>query len=87
MQSTASSDSQGQTSPSGGGTSYIVVNSLPNIGETGIIYYVPNNQDESNNLYDEYTYVNGNWEKLGTVDGIDLVPISNDSIDSYFENN
>ena len=86
MQSTTSSDSQGQTNPSGGKASYVVVNSLPNTGETGTIYYVPNNQDEDNNLYDEYTYVNGNWEKLGTVDNSDLIPISNDSIDRYFEN-
>lgn len=87
MQSAASSDSQGQSSPSGGGTSYIVVNSLPNIGEAGTIYYIPNNQDEDNNFYDEYTYVNGRWEKIGTVNNLDLIPISNDSIDSYFENN
>ena len=82
-----SSNSEQQTNPSGSGTSYTVVSSLPQTGEAGTIYYIPNNQDEDNNFYDEYTYINGRWEKIGTVNNLDLTPISNDSIDSYFENN
>lgn len=42
-----------------------VVNELPEIGEKHYIYLIPNNSDESSNIYDEYIWVNNKWEHLG----------------------
>ena len=47
-----------------------VVEELPPIGRTDTIYLVPNGES-SGNVYDEYIYVNNNWELIGTTD-IDL---------------
>lgn len=44
-----------------------IVNELPSTGETDTIYLVPNATPQSQNNYDEYVYINGNWEKLGEV--------------------
>ena len=49
---------------------YNVVSSLPATGETGIIYLVSNG-GANPNIYDEYIYINGNFEKIGTTE-IDL---------------
>lgn len=51
-----------------GSVKFIVVNELPteNIDETAI-YMKPNDDLSSQNTYDEYIYVNNNWEMLGTV--------------------
>lgn len=52
-----------------------VVDVLPSIGETGVIYAVPHRSvsarasaptnDNGNNNYDEYMYINGDWEVVG----------------------
>lgn len=53
-----------------------VVPSLPDIGKTGMIYFVPNDE-EGTNRYDEYLWVkdldnpNGIWERVGSKE-IDL---------------
>ena len=59
-----------QAVSSSGGFSIQVVQSLPAAGTTGTFYFVPNSGN-GDNIYDEYLYVNNNWEKIGT-NGIDL---------------
>lgn len=45
-----------------------VVTSLPATGATNIIYLVKNDEStETNNIYDEYLYVNSKYEHLGKV--------------------
>ncbi len=57
-------------------TNFQVVNTLPteNIS-TSTIYLVPATTPGTENIYDEYIYVNGNWEHIGstTVDLSDYV--------------
>lgn len=43
---------------------YEVVQTLPQTGETNILYLVPKSTSQTNNYYDEYVYSNG-WEKIG----------------------
>ena len=62
----------------------IIVDELPASGEVGILYLVPNSIGENNNTYTEYLYINNHWEQLGTIDS-DLIPITTDSIDAYFQ--
>ena len=52
------------------GISYQVVTSLPSTGEAGVIYLVANSGSNPN-IYDEYIYANGKFEKIGTTD-VDL---------------
>ncbi len=76
---------QGETGPAGPqgpkgdkgdtGTSlidFVIVQTLPteDISEN-TIYLVPSLDSETQNLYDEYIYVNNNWEKIGSK-SIDL---------------
>ena len=71
------------------GISYSIVEVLPGTGEEGVIYLVSN--DGTNpNIYDEYIYVNNNFEKIGTteidlsgyVQYSDLVAITNSEVDT-----
>ena len=64
------------------GTSLIsvqVVENLPASGDTGTLYFVPNNSGQSQNAYDEYIYCNNAWEKLGeaTIDLSNYIQKSN----------
>lgn len=78
-------DSSSSSMTGGGLTIYIcsqeeVDQGLPDIDEPdeSVIYLVANSED-TNNLYDEYIYVNDAWEKFGSA-GIDLsgyAPIAN----------
>lgn len=43
----------------------LVVNELPLVGGGDTLYFVPKQETETSNLYDEYIYVNGAWELLG----------------------
>ena len=52
------------------GISFEVVQTLPQTGEPGTIYFV-DNSGTGQNSYDEYIYANGAFERLGTTD-IDL---------------
>ena len=61
-----------------------IVNELPETGEAGILYLVPNEDNEDNNMYTEYLYINGKWEQMGTVNS-NLIPMSADQIDAYFQ--
>ena len=49
------------------------VNALPETGEDNIIYLVKNEEStENQNVYDEYLWINGAFEKLKSTDKIDL---------------
>lgn len=48
----------------------IVSGSLPSTGEVGTIYLL-SDPDSNADIYDEYIYVNGTWEKIGSTD-VDL---------------
>lgn len=49
---------------------FTIVDTLPSTGNNGIIYLVKKS-GSSNDIYDEYIYVNGSWEKVGDT-AIDL---------------
>lgn len=68
-----------------------LVESLPETGEKAVIYLVANDKGE-HDAYDEYIYVNGSFEKIGTT-AIDLTgylkenaigSITNAEIDALF---
>ena len=67
----------------------IVTGSLPATGAVGTIYLL-SNSGSGTNSYDEYIYVNNNWEKIGTTDvdlsgyvqSSELVAITNAEIDT-----
>lgn len=54
---------------------YEIVQALPASGVKGKFYLLPNNQS-GQNVYDEYLYIGGNWEKLGPQ--IDLSDLPSD---------
>ena len=74
------------------GISYQIVASLPSTGSPGVIYLVSNGGSNPN-IYDEYIYANGKFEKIGTTDvdlsgyvqDTDLVAITNSEIDTIWE--
>lgn len=51
-----------------GSVKFVIVNELPteNIDESAI-YMKPSNNPETQNTYEEYIYVNGSWEGLGSA--------------------
>lgn len=63
-----------------------VVNSLPASGNATTIYLVPNQVEGQSNVYTEYIYSNGKWEKLGTqeVDLSGYVKIIDNNLSSQF---
>lgn len=48
-----------------------VVTELPETGEANVIYLVPKQDEDENNVFDEYIWINDDWELIGTTD-IDL---------------
>ena len=44
-----------------------VVPQLPAVGEEDIIYVAPNTDTETDNLYAEYMWIDGKWEKVGSA--------------------
>lgn len=48
-----------------------IVDSLPSTGASNILYLVPKTSSESGNVYDEYLYIGGAWELVGST-GMDL---------------
>ena len=48
-----------------------VVQTLPSTPDTHTIYLVPKSTSETNNIYDEYMYINNAWELIGTTE-VDL---------------
>lgn len=65
-------------------TNFQVVNVLPteNIS-TSTIYLVPSQNPTSENVYDEYIYVNGNWEHIGST----TIDLSDYVTKTYFNQN
>lgn len=71
------------------GVSYQIVETLPQTGAAGVIYLVSNSGTGAN-VYDEYIYTNGAFEKIGSTDTdlsgyiqeSDLVTITNGEIDT-----
>lgn len=65
-------------------TNFQVVNTLPteNIS-TSTIYLVPSTTPGAENIYDEYIYVNGNWEHIGST----TVDLSDYVTKTYFNQN
>lgn len=65
-------------------TNFQVVNALPteNIS-TSTIYLVPSTTPGEENIYDEYIYVNGNWEHIGST----TVDLSDYVTKTYFNQN
>lgn len=69
-----------------------VVSELPQTGEKGVIYLVPQSGGSGTNIKDEYIWVNNAWEKIGSTDidlsgyvqDSDLVAISTATIDGWF---
>ena len=59
--------SRGETGPVGpaGAIKMLIVNSLPSTGEEGTLYFVPKQDSETGDIYDEYMWVNNAWELLG----------------------
>lgn len=70
---------------------FSVVEELPSSGEKSTIYLVSNSKTE-NDAYDEYIFVNGKFEKIGTtsvdlsdyVKTSDITSITNEEIDTLF---
>lgn len=52
------------------GTSFLIVATLPATGNAGTIYLVPKT-GSTNDIYDEYIYINNQWERIGSTE-IDL---------------
>lgn len=48
-----------------------IVSELPAVGQTNILYLVAKSAAASGDGYDEYLYINGAWERVGSTD-IDL---------------
>ena len=61
---------------------------LPTIQEPeeNTIYFVPNEDEETNNLFNEYIYVNDEWEKIGNVETNFTVPTPDWDVDTYGQN-
>lgn len=47
--------------------SYSIVSALPAVGSTNVIYFVPTDDPEYNNAYDEYVYIDGAYEKIAST--------------------
>lgn len=64
-----------------------IVENLPPTGKDNVIYMVANGSGAGQNSYDEYMYINGRFEKLGTSD-VDLsnyvtTSVLNNKLKSY----
>lgn len=49
----------------GAGVNYVVVEELPTTGEEGKIYLVPKEDSQTDNVYNEYMYIEDEWELIG----------------------
>jgi len=60
-----------QASSTSGGTRFEVVTTRPEIGEVGVIYLVPSSSSATENLYEEWLWVDDKWEQIGSA-GLNL---------------
>lgn len=66
------------------GKPYKIVTSLPETGDKDTLYFVPSASPESNNVYDEYMYIDGMWEYIGSK-AINIEDISESRVDTIEE--
>lgn len=67
-------DAIAQAVASSSGLHYELVDELPEIGKSNIIYLLPNgneNYEDADDFYDEWYYFNETWNRIGST-GIDL---------------
>jgi hypothetical protein len=50
---------------------FVIVEELPEIGQINKIYLVPREIGEENNVFEEYIWINSEWENIGSI-SIDL---------------
>lgn len=63
-----------------------VVSELPASGESNVIYLVSKSQTSEDNIYDEYIWVNNDWELIGTTQ-IDLTNyVTTDTLSTTLQN-
>lgn len=60
-----------QASTTSGGTRFEVATARPAVGETGVIYLVPASNSTTENLYEEWVWVDDKWEQIGSA-GLNL---------------
>ena len=58
-----------------------VVDKLPDVGESNIVYFVPAEDSEQKNVYDEFVWTNSDWERIGST----KVDISGKADKSYVD--
>lgn len=85
----------GGPSPTPSGLNFKKVDTLPEVGDASTIYLVPSPVEGYEDMYQEFVYIDGSWEKFGQYQdgtGIDFdklnnkpAEISSDFIDSLFE--
>ena len=49
------------------GATIEVVTELPEVGEPNVIYLVPKQDTSDNDIFDEYIYVDDDWELIGST--------------------
>lgn len=49
------------------GITFKIVDNLPAIGESNVIYLIPSDAPGDKNIKDEYMLIDGNWEKIGST--------------------
>lgn len=60
-----------QASAVSGGTRFEVVATRPTVGEAGVIYLVPAANSTTENLYEEWVWIDDKWEQIGSA-GLNL---------------
>lgn len=62
-------DFKGDPGPKGdpGAVKYVVVTELPETDTENAIYLLPNEDNAEGNVFDEYIFVDGKWEKIGSA--------------------
>lgn len=49
-----------------GAINLLIVNELPLVGSEDTLYFVPKTDTEESDMYDEYVWINNDWELVGT---------------------
>lgn len=44
-----------------------IVNELPEVGDFNLVYLLPKEDSDTVDLYDEYVYIDGKWERIGST--------------------
>ena len=60
-----------------------IVEELPETGEAGVLYLVPSEEGDEGNLYEEFVWIEGEWEQVGSA-SIDLSNYATLSGDNEF---